>query len=102
MCAGAGTNVVNKNFGIEHAISGQAKCRKCKETIAMGEIRMFKLVFNAKFKKFIKYYFHVDCMFKLFANAKIASNVIVKLDDIEGMLDMGPRHDYGAYYQVQT
>lgn len=77
-----------KNFGIQYAVSGRARCKKCGNLINKGEVRLYKQPYNFKFKCYLKQYYHTLCLFKTFSSARVSINVINNSDDIEGLNEM--------------
>ena len=47
-------------YVIEHARSGRSACRKCKEKIAQGDVRVGAISDNGEYE--MTRWFHVDCM----------------------------------------
>ncbi|XP_047140981.1 poly [ADP-ribose] polymerase 1 isoform X1 [Hydra vulgaris] len=60
---GPSNSTVNKDFCIEYAKSGRAKCRKCEEKIEKDIIRIAKIMESeeSKFKGLIPFWYHVKC-----------------------------------------
>ena len=73
---------VNK-FSIDYSKRGTAKCRKCKKVISKGIVRIGK---NVPFKAgHIIQYYHVNCAFESFLKAKLETNVITSINEIDGI-----------------
>ena len=71
----------SNNFCTDYSIRGTAKCRKCKLIIAKNIIRIGKYT---EFKgKSIKHYYHLPCAFKSFEKARVITNVITSIDEID-------------------
>uniref|UniRef100_T1I3M7 PARP-type domain-containing protein n=1 Tax=Rhodnius prolixus TaxID=13249 RepID=T1I3M7_RHOPR len=51
-------------FYADRAKSGRAGCKKCKQKIASGELRMAKAASNPFGSGVMKMWHHVDCMFQ--------------------------------------
>lgn len=70
-----------KPFAVERAKTGRAKCKKCKQTIEKGEIRMAKYVtsFFAD-GKLMPAWHHVTCLFEVFAKQRATTR---RIDDPE-------------------
>ena len=70
-------------FSIDYSKQGTARCRKCKKVIPKGYVRIGKTV---PFKVgHITQYFHVDCAFESFLKAKLETNVITDINEIDGI-----------------
>lgn len=52
-------------FYADRAKSGRAGCKKCKQKIASGELRMAKAASNPFGSGVMKMWHHVDCMFQV-------------------------------------
>ena len=71
-----------KKFCVDYSIRGTAKRKKCKVLISNNDIRIGKSV---PYKNIhILQYYHLQCIFALFRNARLATNVITNTDEIEG------------------
>ena len=76
----------NNNFCTDYSIRGTAKCKKCKLIIAKSIIRIGKYT---DFKgKSIKHYYHLPCAFKSFEKARVITNVITSVDEIDGFSEI--------------
>ena len=70
-------------FSVDYSKNGKAKCNRCKKLIPKDELRIGKLIpFKAGH---IKKYFHVKCAFLAFRKARLASNVILDVNVIDGL-----------------
>ena len=79
-----------KKLFIDYCKRGSTKCKRCKKQIPKGDLRLEKVV---PFRSIhISQYYHVKCAFDSSQNARIASNVITCMDDIEG-LELIQDHD---------
>ena len=73
----------SNKFSIDISKSGTAKCKKCRKLITKGTFRIGKLV---PFKVgHINQFFHVDCAFDSFLEARLETNVIRDLNEINGI-----------------
>jgi hypothetical protein len=77
-------NITEGNkFSVDYSKRGTAKCNKCKKQITKGEIRIGKSVaFKAKY---ILQYYHVECVFDSFHKARLATNIITSINEIDGL-----------------
>jgi len=67
------------------APTGRAKCRKCKKIINIEEPRLSKSTLYTTKNKYIKQHHHPVCLFESFRNARVATNIIMCPEDIEGL-----------------
>ena len=75
-------NTGNK-FCADYSRRGTAKCKICKKLIVKDELRIGMYV---PFKgNVIVSHHHAPCLFKKMRNARVESNVIQRLDDIDGI-----------------
>ena len=71
-----------KKFSVDYCKRATTKCKVCKKKIPKDELRIGKCV---PFKdKHILQYYHIRCVFKSFQKARVATNVISSMDDIDG------------------
>ena len=76
----------SNNFCTDYSIRGTAKCKKCKLIIAKSIIRIGKYT---DFKgKSIKHFYHLPCAFKSFEKARVITNVITSVDEIDGFSEI--------------
>ena len=68
---------------MDYSKRGTAKCKKCRNTIKKGELRMGKSV--AYKTKYFLQYFHIRCMFETFRAARSENNVISSAMEIDGI-----------------
>ena len=87
MCVKKETNDEAKNkFSVDYSIRGTSKCKHCKNRIIKGCLRIGKRVL---FKdKYILAFFHLDCAFKMFHKARLLSNIIQDVDEIDGFSNL--------------
>ncbi|XP_073971011.1 DNA ligase 3 isoform X2 [Rhodnius prolixus] len=71
-------------FYADRAKSGRAGCKKCKQKIASGELRMAKAASNPFGSGVMKMWHHVDCMFQVFAKQRASTAKIESVNDIGG------------------
>ena len=73
-------------FSADYSKRGTAKCRKCKRIIAKGILRIGK---NAMIReKDIIQYYHIDCAFETFKNAKLVSSTLTNINELDGVEDI--------------
>ncbi|XP_021931838.1 DNA ligase 3, partial [Zootermopsis nevadensis] len=77
-----------KKFCAERARSGRAVCRKCKNKLDAGALRLAKYGYNPFGPFPMKMWHHVDCLFEVFAGQKQTTASIKTPDDIEGWSDL--------------
>ena len=76
-------NICGNKFCIDYSMRGIAKGKKCKKQFVKGELRIGKLV---AFKVgHILQYFHIDCAFVTSRNARLVTNVITDINEIDGI-----------------
>ena len=75
------TTSVDNKFSVDYSKRGTAKCKLCKNVIAKSEIRIGKSVpFKATY---ITQFHHVNCAFKKIQKARVASNVIKDVTELD-------------------
>ena len=73
---------MGNKFSVDYSKHGTAKCKACVKVIAKNELRIGKLV---PFKNvYIKQYYHMDCAFGSFQKARVVTNVISNVYEIDG------------------
>lgn len=73
-----------KLFCAERAKTGRAKCKRCKNTIDTGALRIAKLVMNPFGTGKMKSWHHLNCIFEAFKKQRATTPKIEKIDDIGG------------------
>lgn len=73
-----------KLFCVERAKTGRAKCKKCKNVIDSGALRLAKLVMNPFGTGKMKAWHHLACLFEVFKRQRATTPKIEKIDDIGG------------------
>ena len=79
--------MADNKYLIEYAARGTAACKKCKEKIGKGEIRIAKLTanpFNDDPDAVLKNWHHVPCIFDIFSRARATTKTIEDVDDLPG------------------
>ena len=89
-------NIRGNKFCIDYSKRGIAKCKTCKKQVAKGELRIGELV---AFKVgHILQYFHIDCAFVTFRNARLVRNVITDINEIDGIKYNKNKTNVMAFY----
>ena len=77
------TELKGNKFSIGYSKSGKAKCKNCSKLIGKDSLRIGKLV---PFKDtHIHQFYHLTCAFELFKRARVASNIISKVSEVDGV-----------------
>ncbi|XP_053379767.1 DNA ligase 3-like [Mercenaria mercenaria] len=73
-----------------YAKLGTSSCKKCKQKIDKGALRIAKLVSNpfSEDSGDMKQWFHPDCIFETFVRARATTKKIEDPDDLEGFSDL--------------
>jgi hypothetical protein len=77
-----------KKFFADHAKSNRSTCRKCKQKLDNGVLRLAKSGYNPFGPGPLKLWHHVNCMFEVFAGQRRTTARIETPDDIEGWSDL--------------
>lgn len=78
------SEVDEKLFYAERAKTGRAKCKKCKNTIDAGTLRLAKSVMNPFGTGKMKVWHHLSCLFEVFKTQRATTPKIEKIDNIGG------------------
>jgi DNA ligase-3 len=73
-----------KKFAADRAKTGRATCRKCKQKIDAGVLRLAKYGYNPYGPVPMKMWHHVSCLFEAFSAQRATTAIIETPDDIEG------------------
>ena len=76
--------VEEKLFCAERAKTGRAKCKRCKNIIDSGSLRVAKLAMNPFSTGKMKVWHHLNCIFEAFKKQRATTPKIEKIDDIGG------------------
>ena len=79
--------MTENKFCIEYAARGTAGCKKCKEKIPKGEIRIAQLTanpFNDDPDAVLKNWHHVKCIFEKFSKARATTKTIEDVEELTG------------------
>ncbi|XP_023727317.1 DNA ligase 3 isoform X2 [Cryptotermes secundus] len=77
-----------KKFSVDRAKSGRAVCKKCKQKIEAGVLRLAKMGYNPYGPGPLKLWHHVDCMFEVFSKQRPTTAKIETPDDMDGWSDL--------------
>ncbi|XP_053981861.1 DNA ligase 3 [Hylaeus volcanicus] len=78
-----------KPFAVERAVTGRAKCKKCKCIIDKNSVRIAKLMANPFTEGKMKAWHHVTCLFEVFARQRATTKRIDDpAEDISGWDDL--------------
>nr|CAD7588748.1 unnamed protein product [Timema genevievae] len=80
--------VEEKKFFAERAKSGRANCKKCKQKLEAGKLRLAKAGYNPFGPGLMKMWHHVPCLFDVFSRQRKTTPKIESPDDIEGWSDL--------------
>ncbi|XP_047111311.1 DNA ligase 3 isoform X3 [Schistocerca piceifrons] len=78
----------DKKFFVDRAKSGRATCRKCKQKLEAGGLRIAKAGHNPFGPGLMKLWHHVPCMFEVFAKQRASTARINSPDDVAGWSDL--------------
>lgn len=74
---------LGKKLFVDYCKRGSTKCKRCKKQIPKDVLRIGKMV---PFRSIhISQYYHIKCAFDSFQKARVSSNVITCVDDIDGL-----------------
>ncbi|XP_066998316.2 DNA ligase 3 isoform X2 [Anabrus simplex] len=73
-----------KKFFAERAKTGRATCKKCKQKLETGKLRLAKAGYNPFGPGPMKLWHHVECLFDVFSRQRATTARINSPDDIEG------------------
>lgn len=79
-----------QRFIVEYAKRGTAGCKKCKDKIAKGIVRIGKIVPNpfSESAGEMKEWYHVKCIFEKLERARATTKKIEDITDLEGWEEM--------------
>ena len=83
-------NMAENKFQAEYASTGRSSCKKCKQKIEKGELRLCKLSANIfhEGEGEMKQCYHPKCLFDTFIRARSTTKIIEEPDDMDGFLDL--------------
>lgn len=86
------TNIVmaDNKFAADYDKRGQASCKKCKQKIGKGVVRIAKVVANFFHDGDgeMKQYYHPSCIFETFVRARSTTKIIEDPSDVEGFQEL--------------
>ena len=88
-----GTSIMADNkYIVGYAKLGTSSCKKCKQKIEKGSLRIGKVTPNpfSDDGGDMKQWFHPSCIFETFVRARAATKKIEDTDDLEGFGDLQP------------
>lgn len=82
----AASEMAEQRYCVDYAKRGTAGCKKCKEKILKGMVRIGKVVPNPFTESGgdMKEWYHVKCMFEKLERARATTKKIEDLTDLEG------------------
>ncbi|CAJ0967636.1 unnamed protein product [Ranitomeya imitator] len=83
-------NMAEQRYCVEYAKRGTAGCKKCKEKIAKGIVRVGKIVPNpfSESAGDMKEWYHVKCMFEKLERVRATTKKIDDLTELEGWQEL--------------
>ena len=78
--------MAENRFMADYAKLGTSGCKKCKQKLPKGSLRLAKVVSNPFSEEGgdMKQYHHPSCLFETFLRARATTKIIEEADDIEG------------------
>ncbi|XP_042354542.1 LOW QUALITY PROTEIN: DNA ligase 3 [Plectropomus leopardus] len=85
-CLSSELDMAEQRFLVEYAKRGTAGCKKCKDKIAKGIVRIGKIVPNpfSESAGEMKEWYHVKCIFEKLERARATTKKIEDITDLEG------------------
>ena len=82
--------MAENKYMVGYAKLGTSSCKKCKQKIDKGALRIAKLVSNpfSDDAGEMKQWFHPQCIFESFQRARATTKKIEEPDDVEGFTDL--------------
>lgn len=86
----SGLDMADNKYLVGYAKLGTSSCKKCKQKIDKGALRIAKLVYNPFSDEAgeMKQWFHPQCIFESFQKARASTKKIEEPDDVEGFADL--------------
>jgi len=82
----------DKLFVAEKSKSNRAKCKKCKEVLNQGTLRIAKVVTNPFGDGKMKAWHHPQCLVTVFSKQRPSTAKITCVDDIGGWDELSMEH----------
>ena len=88
--SGSDSDMAENKYMVGYAKLGTSSCKKCKQKIDKGALRIAKLVSNpfSDDAGEMKQWFHPQCIFESFQRARATTKKIEEPDDVEGFTDL--------------
>ena len=88
--SGSDSDMAENKYMVGYAKLGTSSCKKCKQKIDKGALRIAKLVSNpfSEDAGEMKQWFHPQCIFESFQRARATTKKIEEPDDVEGFTDL--------------
>ncbi|XP_026686456.1 DNA ligase 3-like [Diaphorina citri] len=80
----------DKNFWVDRAKTGRSGCKKCKQKIDTGTVRIAKMGYNPFGSGKMKQWHHIDCILEVFKKQRQTTAKIEVVDDMGGWDDLTP------------
>ena len=82
--------MAENRYAADYDKLGRASCKKCKQKLPKGEMRIAKVVANFFHdgEGVMKQYHHPKCMFETFIKARATTKIIEGPDDLEGFAEL--------------
>ncbi|KAK6630885.1 hypothetical protein RUM44_003055 [Polyplax serrata] len=98
-----GESPPEKPFYVDRAKTGRAGCKKCKQKIGQGELRLGKLAYNPFGSGTMKQWHHVPCIFEVFKKQRATTKKIESPDEIGGWesLDDADKEEIMSYFSPE-
>jgi hypothetical protein len=77
-----------KKFCVDRAKSNRSTCKKCKQKLETGVLRLARNAYNPFGPGPMKLWHHVNCMFEVFAGQRRTTARIETPEDVEGWSDL--------------
>ena len=90
LCLDFDSDMADNKYLVGYAKLGTSSCKKCKQKIDKGALRIAKLTTNPFSDEAgeMKQWFHPQCIFESFQRARATTKKIEEPDDVEGFSDL--------------
>lgn len=85
-------SIDEKNFFAEKSKSNRAKCKKCKEVLNQGSLRIAKVLPNPFGDGKMMAWHHLQCLVAVFSKQRASTAKINCVDDIGGWAELSMEH----------
>ena len=74
------------DFACDYASRGTSSCKRCKQKLPKGALRLVKVVPNpfSESEDNMKSFFHAQCLFESFEKARATTKIIECSSDVDG------------------